>query len=1091
MLLRVVRRVFRPDRARPHGPFAARPPRPLRWAGVLAAAALSAGSAVAQPAAQGAGADLAAGRPFLVVETGMHTAPVTGIAVDAAGRTVATVSEDRAIRLWSPDGAPLGVLRVPVGPDDWGALNAVAVSPDARWLVAGGRTGEIYERGVQFAFYRFDLRTQTMRGRWSIPAAVLSIAVSGDGSRVAVGFAGGAGLHVYDLESGALVWAAGNLGRRVESLTYLADGRLAAAAEDGQVRIYDRTGRQLAARTPVQGARPQALAASPDGSLLAVTYHNGARVDVLSSSDLAARWQPDVRGVARGVFGAVAWTPMGGSVHLVAAGTVRDGEGRVVVRRWTDFGHGPPEDLVVGQDTVNAVAALPSGGFVFAAADPAWGRVAPDGRIAHLQTGLRGDFRDLRDGRFAASADGAVVEFGMTSGGRDPVRLDLNERTVAPAPDADPALQAPVVRSAQIRINAALNGQQLEVAGRRQQMDQGEVLRSLAVAPGDRFVAAATDRTLRVIDPRGAETARAPLPADGFGVTVLADARRLVVALGDGTLRWYRVDDGGRSLTELLAVFVHADAERWVAWTPQGFFDVSDRGQSLVGYLLNQERAASPRYFDFAQLYRQYYAPELIAQRLRGAGDEELGAAVASIGDLGALLTQQPPPSVLMTEVCFVPPGGERTCREVTAASASRGVARVNRAGAAEAAARPTGLPASATPGAPQGGPSANRIELPAGVDRVTIRYAVADRGGGVGPFDALVNGRVLARSNAVTRGARRTGAAAATADGRVPAPAPTPPRPSAQAGAAGPAAERLEETEIFLDPATSVLQVRAYDPSGTVFGVSQTVEVDRPPEELLPPRLFLLSVGVNAYTTPDIAPLRGAVPDARTVVARLREQAAGLYSEVVVAAELYDGAATRDAVLAAIDRIAEAARPQDTVVMYLAGHGVLDADGRYIFVPVDVRSVASLSEDGVTEARLLERWEKIRASNSILLLDTCHAGGLSLRFVGKMQNETGRFILAASSSVEEALDRLPGLENGLFGHAVLSGLSGEAARARDGVIDNFDLGLFVTGRVSDLARRHSRAQRAEFRSPDALRRFPMAQAPQAGADRPTTETKP
>ncbi len=44
-------------------------------------------------------------RPFLRIETGMHTAPIRRMGVDAACRLLATASDDKTVRLWSlPDG---------------------------------------------------------------------------------------------------------------------------------------------------------------------------------------------------------------------------------------------------------------------------------------------------------------------------------------------------------------------------------------------------------------------------------------------------------------------------------------------------------------------------------------------------------------------------------------------------------------------------------------------------------------------------------------------------------------------------------------------------------------------------------------------------------------------------------------------------------------------------------------------------------------------------------------------------------------------------------------------------------------------------
>ena len=56
----------------------------------------------------------------------------------------------------------------------------------------------------------------------------------------------------------------------------------------------------------------------------------------------------------------------------------------------------------------------------------------------------------------------------------------------------------------------------------------------------------------------------APGPGVAWGVDFSADGEILVVAYGDGTIRWLRWSDG----EELLALFVEPQSRKWVAWTP-------------------------------------------------------------------------------------------------------------------------------------------------------------------------------------------------------------------------------------------------------------------------------------------------------------------------------------------------------------------------------------------------------------------------------------------------------------------------------------------------------------------------------------------
>src|SRR4029077_12649951 len=60
--------------------------------------------------------------------------------------------------------------------------------------------------------------------------------------------------------------------------------------------------------------------------------------------------------------------------------------------------------------------------------------------------------------------------------------------------------------------------------------------------------------------------------------------RLVVVAYGDGTIRWHRMDDG----RELLALYVLADKQNWVAWTPEGFYGATAGRFGVLEWQVNR-----------------------------------------------------------------------------------------------------------------------------------------------------------------------------------------------------------------------------------------------------------------------------------------------------------------------------------------------------------------------------------------------------------------------------------------------------------------------------------------------------------------------
>src|SRR5665213_2936037 len=96
------------------------------------------------------------------------------------------------------------------------------------------------------------------------------------------------------------------------------------------------------------------------------------------------------------------------------------------------------------------------------------------------------------------------------------------------------------------------------------------------------------------------------------GVVATPDNRIAVAALGDGTLRWYALDTGH----ELVAFFPHADGQRWVAWTPAGYYMASVDGDSLVGWQVNRGHDRAGDFFPVGRFGDQYLRPDIVAKTL-------------------------------------------------------------------------------------------------------------------------------------------------------------------------------------------------------------------------------------------------------------------------------------------------------------------------------------------------------------------------------------------------------------------------------------------------------------------------------------------
>jgi len=93
--------------------------------------------------------------PILRIETGMHTAWILRIGLDAENRYLVTGSQDKTVRVWElATGRLIRTIRPPIGDGEEGIINAVVISPDGRMIACGGRMGA--EREKSYNIYIFD-----------------------------------------------------------------------------------------------------------------------------------------------------------------------------------------------------------------------------------------------------------------------------------------------------------------------------------------------------------------------------------------------------------------------------------------------------------------------------------------------------------------------------------------------------------------------------------------------------------------------------------------------------------------------------------------------------------------------------------------------------------------------------------------------------------------------------------------------------------------------------------------------------------------------------------------------------------------------
>lgn len=974
----------------------------------------------------------------LRLEIAGHRSMVSSLQVYENGTRLASGSWDATARVWEMGtGAPLMSLE-----GHRGIVTSIAVFPDGRRLATasmdpfgsdeGAPTGTTEEPDHTVRLW--DLREGTqLHVLGGIDEGVASVDVSPDGRQVAAGSGTGT-IILWDAETGARIREWVHSGQVINGVRFAPHGRWLITSEGfaripTEITIWD-LDRAVALRSFGSRALPvYDVAVSGDGRHLATssfdgtpvlwdlalhrripevgwprdagTIHDlpvGERAELLSLLSTSKAWTDDSG------IDTLAFTP-GGSTLLTS---------RRYQKRIVEFSASsgeqvhmleldlvadaiapvPGTDLLVTSDVKAGTVLwnLRSGERVREVLADSSSNMQPDlpGRALLFDSTFGVGLADLRGER-------SVREYNLGFGGDRPSNLSnpfLGGR--------DPTL-APVF---------SLGGDHVIAAGYSGvwiwDRDSGELVwtfggpgwnvNEAALSPcGCKLLVSGTDTPPTLYDLRsGRALARLALPADvARAVAFSTDGRDAYVGLDDGSTRVWDVERG-----ELLATMLFDGPMDWAVVTPDGYYMASKGQLSNVHFV----RGLQP--FTFDQFDLRLNRPDLVLSRLGRASPAVVDAYHAAYR---ARLRR-----VGLTE--------ERLGEEIAL---------------------------------PQVEILSDDIPLLATGSFLTLRVRAQDERLPLDRLDVTINAvPVFGRSGIPLDGE----------------------------------AEAERSFEVELGSGHNTIAVTALNQAG-IRSLSEIVEVDLEsgPD---PGRLVLLAVGVSDYAD-DTFDLTYAAKDARDVGDLLRGEGSR-YGSVEVQLVL-DDSATRENILA-VRRDLEATSIEDTVVVYLAGHGLLGSDFSYYFATHDI-DFDHPEDRGLAYGEIEALLDGIPARRRLLLMDTCHAGeldpeqaakiadaaidagssevraravrgarvhrtgevmaltdsfGLMQELFADLQTATGTHVIAAAGGIEVSLES-DRWRNGVFTHAVLRGLEGEADLDGDGAIRVSELRDHVRRVVAEL----------------------------------------
>lgn len=492
-------------------------------------------------------------------------------------------------------------------------------------------------------------------------------------------------------------------------------------------------------------------------------------------------------------------------------------------------------------------------------------------------------------------------------------------------------------------------------------------------------------------------------------VAVSADGKLLVSGSRDQTMKLWDI-----ASQKLLLSFFIADDGEWIVWAPTGHYTSSPNGDRYIGWAINKGFDRAAEYVSASQMRGKLYRPDVIEKVLKNKSIQQA-------------IKQSP-------QIAYT----------------------------VEALQEETVIPVDFEVVSPSSGSMTDQ-------EAVNVEVTVTKNADTNVEWSITVNGRQILNKNA-TRGLARTkpkgnrftfpvvleygeNVIHIVADNR----------------------ETQKETSVLVTRGRPQLAAQSTSQS-TAQTTTQTITKSAAPVTAISKpskKLLVLSVGVDEYTHMPEHNLQFASADADSIAKIFVEQEGRNYDvvESIVLSDTVESKATKDNVVDALDALAELG-PDDTVVLFLAGHGVVE-DSNYYFLPRN----AERNSAGRWKKSTVIAWNDIQLAMAsslgrrILLVDTCHSeSAFNSRLI--KDAEDSNIVVMSSTDSGTLAQEIASLGHGVFTHALLEGMRGKADSYEDGHVTMSELNAFVANAVPAMT---NNAQKPTLSVPGGFQDFVLA----------------
>ena len=590
--------------------------------------------------------------PILAIDTGGHKAVINDVMFTSDGRYLVSASDDKTVRVWdTATGEVVRVLRGQIGAGSEGKIFAAALSPDDRFLAVGGYvgsfTGTKQSQGegahkIRLIDFRTGAVIALLTGHANV---ILGLAFSPDGDRLISGSSDKTA-RIWDVRAHKTIHTLKGHTERIYAVAFSPDGRRAVTgSDDDTLKLWNAKTGALIKTLKGHNDKVWSAAFTPDGKYIlsgswdkTIRLWNGKTgkfIKVLAKFDKRVRGlsiSPDSSKVVIG--NAARYGPFKCFVFSIPSGKIITSftkHGNIVLAtaispdgRTAATGGGSAQEIYLWDLTTGQVKNKMMGkgktiwsvGFAEDGRSIAWGKKWGSSSVfAHGS--LEQSFRirsgsgtgDLSMGRELSSDTGygrAIESAGAWS-----------------------------IRTKDGKVHKTLqileNGRVVHEITRGSA--DGYKHESLTLTPDGRTViSGGGNGFLTSYNPQTGKKLHQFIghTGDVWGVVASPDSRFLLSGSADQTVRLWEIDTGKL----LLTIFQGTDKE-WVAWTPEGYYTSSVKGDKYVGWHINRGEDKSALFYPASRFAKQFYSPRIVAKYLETSGDIDEAIRLANLESPG------------------------------------------------------------------------------------------------------------------------------------------------------------------------------------------------------------------------------------------------------------------------------------------------------------------------------------------------------------------------------------------------------------------------------------------------------------------------